>query len=140
VPSLKRSFCHAALKNKIRDRNHRRLPLGTVAFAKFIGQLTAGLLSLLGIKGTTDMKKVFSKVVHVVSAIKGDQSEFWAAATPRGVAAGQVQQALPPGWMAISRGWRLNRKTAEELKMCPNTVRRLTRCPRLERGRIVAAP
>ena len=44
------------------------------------------------------MKKVFSKVVHVVSAIKGDQSEFWAAATPRGVAAGQVQQATTP-WM-----------------------------------------
>ena len=31
---------------------------------------------MLGIKGTTDMKKVFSKVVHVVSVIKGDQSEF----------------------------------------------------------------
>jgi hypothetical protein len=79
------------------------------------------------------MKTVFSNVVHVVSAIKG-------AATSRELAAGQVQQALPPGWMAISRGWRLNRKTAEEMKMCPNTVRRLTRCPRLERGRIVAAP
>jgi hypothetical protein len=86
------------------------------------------------------MKTVFSNVVHVVSAIKGDQAEFWAAATSRELAAGQVQQALPPGWMAISRGWRLNRKTAEEMKMCPNTVRRLTRCPRLERGRIVAAP
>jgi hypothetical protein len=90
------------------------------------------------IKGATNMKTVFSNVVH--GAIKGDQAEFWAAATSRELAAGQVQQALPPGWMAISRGWRLNRKTAEELKMCPNTVRRLTRCPRLERGRIVAAP
>jgi hypothetical protein len=86
------------------------------------------------------MKKVFSKVVHVVSAIKGDQAEFWAAATPRELAAGQVQQALPPGWMAVSRGWRLNPKTTEELKMCANAVRRLTRCPRLERGRFVAAP
>ena len=71
------------------------------------------------------MKKVFSKVVHVVSAIKGDQSEFWAAATPRGVAAAQVRQLLPPGWMAISRGWRLSPKRVEELQMYPNTVRRL---------------
>jgi hypothetical protein len=77
-------------------------------------------------KGITDMKKVFSKVVHVVSAFKGDQSEFWAAATPRGVAAAQVQQLLPPGWMAISRGWRLNPNKAVELQMSPNTVRRLT--------------
>jgi hypothetical protein len=96
--------------------------------------------SLPNIKGATDMKTVFSNVAHVVSAIKGDQAEFWAAATARELAAGQVQQALPPGWMAISRGWRLNRKMAEELKMCPNTVRRLTGCPRLERGRTVAAP
>jgi len=45
------------------------------------------------------MNKVFVKVVHVVSAINGDQSEFWAAATSRELAAGQVQQALPPdGW------------------------------------------
>jgi hypothetical protein len=87
--------------------------------------LTTGLLSLPDVKGITDMKKVFSKVVHVVSAIKGDQSEFWAAATPRGVAAAQVQQLLPPGWMAISRGWRLSPKRVEELQMCPNTVRRL---------------
>ena len=106
----------------------------------FIGQLTAGLLSLPDIKGTTDMKKVFSKVVHVVSAIKRAQSEFWVAATPRRMAAAHVQQVLPPGWLAVSRGWRLNPKRAAELKMCPNAVRRLTRCPQLERGRIVAAP
>jgi hypothetical protein len=84
------------------------------------------MLSLPNIKGATDMKEAFSKVVHIVSAFKGDQAEFWAAATPPELAAAQVQQVLPPGWMAISRGWRLNPKRAEELKMCPNTVRRLT--------------
>ena len=68
------------------------MPLGTVAFAKFIGQLTAGLLSLLGIKGTTDMKKVFSKVVHVVSVIKGDQSDTpWSGGWP--------SAASTPAWM-----------------------------------------
>jgi hypothetical protein len=36
------------VKNKIRDRNHRRLPLSTVASRTFIGQLTAGLLSPAG--------------------------------------------------------------------------------------------
>ena len=71
---------------------------------------------------------------------KGAQSEFWVAATPRRMAAAHVQQVLPPGWLAVSRGWRLNPKRAAELKMCPNAVRRLTRCPQLERGRIVAAP
>jgi hypothetical protein len=51
------------------------------------------------------MKKAFSKVVHVVSAIKGDQSEFWAAAAPRGVAVAQVQQLLPlDGWRSQEVG------------------------------------
>jgi len=63
------------------------------------------LLSLLGIKGTTDMKKVFSKVVHVVSVIKGDQSEFWAAATPRGVAAGKCSKhSRLDGWRSQEVG------------------------------------
>jgi hypothetical protein len=43
------------------------------------------------------MKIGFAQVIYVVSAIKDDQSEFWAAAAPRHAAAAQVQQLLPPG-------------------------------------------
>ena len=43
----------------------------------------------------TEMKTGFAHVVYVVSATKNDQSEFWACATPRRVAAAQVQRLLP---------------------------------------------
>jgi hypothetical protein len=72
------------------------------------------------------MKIGFAQVIYVVSAIKDDQSEFWAAAAPRHAAAAQVQQLLPPGWTATLMGWRLGRVRATELKMRPDSVRRLT--------------
>jgi hypothetical protein len=45
----------------------------------------------------TDMKSGFADVVYVVSATKNDQSEFWACATPRRMAAARVQRLLPIG-------------------------------------------
>ena len=72
------------------------------------------------------MKNGFTEVIYVVSAIKDDQSEFWAAAAPRRAAAVEVQQLLPPGWTATLLGWRLGRVRAAELKMPPDSVRRLT--------------
>jgi hypothetical protein len=81
------------------------------------------------------MNITFADLVYVVSATKNDQSEFWAAATPRRVAAAQVQRSLSPGWKATLTSWRLNRERAAELEMRPDTVRRLTevscRCSQL---------
>lgn len=72
------------------------------------------------------MKTVFANIIYVVSASKDGRSEFWAAATPRRLAAAQVQQLLPSGWTAVLTGWRLNPEKAAELKMRGNTVRKLT--------------
>ena len=74
----------------------------------------------------TRMNTIFADVVYVVSATKNGQLEFWAAATPRRVAAAQVQRSLPPGWKATLTSWRLSRGRAAELEMRPNTVRKLT--------------
>ena len=74
----------------------------------------------------TEMKTGFADVVYVVSATKSDQSEFWACATPRRVAAAQVQRLLPPGWTARSMGWRLSPTRTAELKMRHDLARRLT--------------
>jgi hypothetical protein len=74
----------------------------------------------------THMNTIFADVVYVVSATKNGRSEFWAAATPRQVAAAQVQRSLPPGWKATLTSWRLSRGRAAELEMRPNTVRKLT--------------
>jgi hypothetical protein len=72
------------------------------------------------------MNTTFADVLYVVTATKNGQSEFWAAATPRRVAAAQVQRSLPPGWKAIVTSWRLSRGRAAELEMRTNTVRKLT--------------
>jgi hypothetical protein len=72
------------------------------------------------------MNTTFADVVYVVSATNDDQSEFWAAATPRRVAASQVQRTLPPGWKAKSTRWRLSRERAVKMEMLPNTVRRIS--------------
>ena len=72
------------------------------------------------------MNTTFADLIYVVSATKNGQSEFWAAATPRRVAAAQVQRSLPPGWKATLTSWRLSSGRAAELEMRPNTVRKLT--------------
>jgi len=40
--------------------------------------------------------------IHVVAAIKGNETEFWAAATQRSDALAAVQQLLGPGWTATT--------------------------------------
>jgi hypothetical protein len=98
-----------------------------VRFSFMLAQPSAQLrFSLLHSKLFTRMNTIFADVVYVVSATKNGQLEFWAAATPRQVAAAQVQRSLPPGWKATLRTWRFSRERAAELKMRPNTVRRLT--------------
>ena len=77
-------------------------------------------------KRSNDRKTGFAESVYVVSATSNDQSDFWAAATSRRMAAAKVQQLLPPGWTATSTGWRLSAARAGELKIRPNTVRRIT--------------
>jgi hypothetical protein len=88
--------------------------------------LLTGVFSQLHLDFLTTMNTIFADVVYVVSATKNGQLEFWGAATPRQVAAAQVQRSLPPGWKATLRTWRFSRERAAELKMRPNTVRRLT--------------
>jgi hypothetical protein len=39
-----------------------------------------------------------TRFVYVVAAVKGSNVEYWAAATPSGVASSAVQQFLAPGW------------------------------------------
>jgi len=65
-------------------------------------------------------------VIYVVSVTKNGKSEFWAAATPRDSAAAYVQGSLPAGWEAKLTGWRLGAERAAELRMAPNTVRKIT--------------
>jgi hypothetical protein len=65
--------------------------------------------------------------IYVVAALKGSNVEYWAAATPRGVALSAVQQFLAPGWKAIRI---TNRHPTPEqvsaLKLHPGSVRKLT--------------
>ena len=75
------------------------------------------------------MKTDFAEIIYVINATEDGQSEFWAAAAPRRTAAAQVQQLLPPGWTATSMGWRLGRARAAELRMRPDSVRKLTHLP-----------
>ena len=65
--------------------------------------------------------------IYVVAAVKGTNVEYWAAATPRGVALSAVQQFLAPGWKAT--GITNRRVTSEQvsaLELRPGGVRKLT--------------
>jgi hypothetical protein len=65
--------------------------------------------------------------IYVVAAVKGGNVEYWAAATPRGVALSTGQQFLAPGWKAtgITNG-RLTSEQVSALKLRPGGVRKLT--------------
>ena len=75
------------------------------------------------------MGKAFAGRIYVVAATKNGQTEFWAAATPRKIAAAEVQQLLPTGWMAVPTGWRLNPEKVAALNMRANSVRKLKQTP-----------
>jgi hypothetical protein len=63
--------------------------------------------------------------VYVVEATKGDQTEYWAAATPRADAVIAVLERLPPGWQAILTVGRLTIEEVGSLNLRPNGVRQL---------------
>ena len=64
--------------------------------------------------------------IYVVAATKGNETEFWAAATRRGDALAAVQQLLAPGWAATSiMDWRLTPKRVAALKLRTDSVCKL---------------
>jgi len=64
--------------------------------------------------------------IHVVAAIKGNETEFWAAATQRSDALAAVQQLLGPGWTATTiLDWHLTPERVVTLKLRTNSVRKL---------------
>jgi len=73
------------------------------------------------------MGNEYASGVHLVLALKGKQSEIWAAATPRSDAVRAVQAVLGEGWKAlrIIPSHLLPDRVAL-LKLRPNDVRRLT--------------
>lgn len=71
------------------------------------------------------MSDAFAGTIYVVVASNGEQSEFWAAATPRARAAAAVRQLLPHGWTAKCTGWSLSPDKTADLRMCANSVRKL---------------
>ena len=65
--------------------------------------------------------------IYVLAAVKGSNVEYWAAATPRGVALSAVQQFLAPGWKATGiTNRRLTSEQVSALKLRPGGVRKLT--------------
>jgi hypothetical protein len=63
--------------------------------------------------------------IYVVEAKKEAVTEFWAAATLRGDAVAAVERELGPGWTVSLTDRRLTRHRRSQLKMRPNTVRKL---------------
>jgi hypothetical protein len=80
-------------------------------------------------KGFGGMGNGYADTIYVVIAWKEEQSEFWAAATPRHRAATEVQQLLPHGWIANCTGWRFPAQKSTRLKMRANSVRKLKSAP-----------
>jgi hypothetical protein len=80
------------------------------------------------------MRNRFARTVYIVAATKYSRTEFWAVATARHEATSAVQRVLPPGWQIIFLGWRLSPTKAAELKMSPNSVRKLVGNSAIKRG------
>jgi len=67
--------------------------------------------------------------VWVVTATKDRESEYWAAAVPEGQAIEAVRQQVAPGWKLALTQRRLTPAQVVELKMRPNSVRKLKEAP-----------
>jgi hypothetical protein len=63
--------------------------------------------------------------IYVVQAKKEAVTELWAAATLQEDAIAAVEKALGPGWSVTLTDRRLTRHRRSQLKMGPNTVRKL---------------
>ena len=71
------------------------------------------------------MGNTYAGGVYIVIATRGDETEYWAAATPRGVAVSTVQQMLAPGWTASLSERRLPLERVMELRLKKNDVEKL---------------
>jgi hypothetical protein len=96
----------------------------------FVLQITAssngrGYAFDRGYRDLAGMGNGYADTIYVVIASKDEQTEFWAAATPRHKAATEVQQFLPHGWIANFTGWRFSAEKSTDLKMPANSVRKL---------------
>jgi hypothetical protein len=63
--------------------------------------------------------------IYVVEAKKEAVTEFWAAATLREDAVAAVEKELGPGWIVSLTDRRLTGHRRSQLKMHPNSVRKL---------------
>jgi hypothetical protein len=71
------------------------------------------------------MRRHLVGTIYVVEAKKEAATEFWAAATPHEDAVAAVERELGPGWIVSLTDRRLTRHRRSQLKMHPNTVRKL---------------
>jgi hypothetical protein len=63
--------------------------------------------------------------IYVVQTKKGDQTEYWAAATIQEKAVAAVEKQLGPGWTVTLTDRRVTGQRLSKLMMRPNTVRKL---------------
>jgi hypothetical protein len=71
----------------------------------------------------------FAGSVHVVRATGDGQTKFWAAATRHEQAVLEVQQLLPPGWIATITERHLTPDQVAALNMRPGSVHELKYVP-----------
>jgi hypothetical protein len=64
--------------------------------------------------------------IYVVQAIKGRQTEYWAAATIREKAVTAVEKELGDGWTVTLTDRRLTGQRLSKLRLRPNSVQRLS--------------
>jgi len=63
--------------------------------------------------------------VYVVVGTCGDKVQYWAAAVPRSRAAQEVRKVLGSEWKTKVTIWRLPSERLSELKLKPNSVRKI---------------
>ena len=72
-----------------------------------------------------NMGNVLVGGIYVVQATKGDQTEYWAAATIREKAVAAVEKELGAGWSITLTDRRLTGQRLSKLRLRPNSVQRL---------------
>jgi hypothetical protein len=76
-----------------------------------------------------NLPNTYAGGVHVVRAIGDGQTRYWAVATRREQAILEVQQLLPPGWIASITERHLTPDQVAALNMHPGSVRELKNEP-----------
>jgi hypothetical protein len=67
--------------------------------------------------------------IYIVVATKDGHREYWAAAVPRERVLEEVRLQVPHGWALALTDRRLTLKQMAELKIRPNSVRKLKEVP-----------